>query len=80
MSYLLLTYEITGGPMSRQLALDFLGQRWTRRKLVHAIVRHEFPSLCPEKMQGSEWSTDEVLERFGIRNLQHEFVRDTSNA
>jgi len=78
MSYMLLTYEIEGRSVPGQLVLDFIGQKWSRRKLVHAIVRHEFPSLCPEKMRGSEWSADEVLERFGISNIQHEFTHANS--
>ena len=80
MDYLLLTYEIEGRSIPGQLILDFIGQRWNARKVAHAIVKHEFPSLCPDKMQGTEWSAEQVLERFGIRNLQYKFVRDASLA
>lgn len=75
MDYLLLTYDIKGRSAPGQLILDIIGQRWNPRKVAHAIVRHEFPSLCPEKMQGREWCAEQVLERFGISNLQYKFVR-----
>lgn len=75
MDYLLLTYEIEGRPIPSQLILDFIGQRWNPRKVAHAIVKHEFPSLCPARMQGTEWSAEQVLQRFGISNLQYKFVR-----
>ena len=67
MDYLLLTYEIEGRSVPGQLAIDFIGQRWNPRKVAHAIARHEFPGLCPEKMSGNEWCAEQVFTRFGIK-------------
>jgi len=74
---LLLTYEIEGRLAPGQLVIDFLGQRWNPRKVAHAIARHEFPTLCPEHMQGNEWCEQRVLERFGIRNVRYRIVQQS---
>ena len=75
MRYLRLTYTLTDRQAPGELIIDFIVQRWTLRTVLHAVVRYEFPELCPEKMRGEEWSADRVQERFGIANLRYEFLQ-----
>ena len=77
MRYLRLTYDVTGRSAPGELILDFIGQRWTRRTVLHAVARHEFSELCPEKLRGEEWSAERVQERFGITDLKYTFVQDS---
>ena len=76
MRYLRLTYTLTGRQSPGELILDFIGQRWTRRTVLHAVVRQEFPDLFPEKMRGEEWGAERVQERFGITDLKYTFLQN----
>ena len=80
MNCLRLTYTISGKSFRRELILDLDSQRWTARKALHFIVRHEFPSMAQEKMNGPEWNEEQVLTRFGISNLEYLCVQTDISA
>jgi len=78
MSYLKLTYTIAGKSL-QVITLDLLGQRWSARTMMQAIIKHEFPALRSEKMVGKEWAAERVVERFAITDIQYAFVSEGSD-
>lgn len=74
MDYLRVTYICLEKNTSGELLLDLRSQRWTARKVAHAIIRHEFPLTAGEPMNGDGWSADRALGKFGIGEVKYTYL------
>lgn len=80
MGYLILSYKVRDQSTLLSLAINMLSQRWSKRSVLYAIVRHEHPSINTAEMRGTYWTPQKIIERFHITELCYAYVQAPVNA